>query len=87
MSTPTNEFSDLDRTVASPDGTTYEFVVHVGYGMGGWGLFWGRGKEAHDPVITVYARGEQVHQEPAADRKDAQRILSRLEGQVRAGML
>jgi hypothetical protein len=49
--------------VLSPDGTTHEFVAHVGYGVGGRAIFWEKGKHTHDPVITVYAIGRQVHQE------------------------
>jgi hypothetical protein len=47
---PANEFSDLDRTVLSPDGATYEFVAHVGHVVGGWANFWGQGKLTHDPT-------------------------------------
>jgi len=85
VSGATNEFSDLDRTVVGLDGTTYQFVAHVGYGMSGWATLWGKGKPTHDPIVTVFAEGRQVHQEPAADRKDAERIIRRLEQQIRAG--
>ena len=87
MSRPTNEFSDLDRTVLGPDGTTYEFVAQVGYGTRGWAMLWGKGKRTHDPVVTLYAKGQQVHQEPAADRNDAERIISSLEEQIRSGTI
>ena len=85
MRPPTNEFSDLDRSVVSPDGTPFELVCHVAYGVSGWALLWGRGTRTRDPVITVYVKGEAVHHEVSADRHDAERIILRLEGQIRAG--
>lgn len=85
MRPPTNEFSDLDRSVVSPDGTIFEFVCHDASGTGGWALLWGKGKRTRDPVITVYVKGDAVHEQLAADRKDAERIIGRLEGQIRAG--
>lgn len=87
MSGPTNEFSDLDRTVLGPDGTAYRIVVQVGYGTSGWAMLWGKGKQTRDPIVTVFAKGHQVHQEPAADRKDAVRIISGLEEQIRTGTI
>jgi hypothetical protein len=59
VSGATNEFSDLDRTVVGLDGTTYQFVAHVGYGMSGWATLWGKGKPTHDPIVTVFAEGRQ----------------------------
>jgi hypothetical protein len=85
MRPPANEFSDLDRSIVGPDGTTFEFVCHVAYGLSGWALLWGKGKRTHSPVITIYANGDSVRQEPAADRNDAERIIDRLEQQFRAG--
>ena len=85
MRPPANEFSDLDRSVVSRDGTTFEFSCHVAYGVSGWALLWGRGKRTHSPIITVYANGEAVRQEVSADRHDAERIIGRLEGQIRSG--
>jgi hypothetical protein len=82
----TNEFSHIDRSIVSPDGTTFEFVRHDAFGTGGWTLVWGKGMRTRDPVITVYVKGEAVHEELAADRKDAERIISRLEGQLRGGV-
>lgn len=85
MSKPTNEFSDLDRTVVSPDGTPFELVAHVGFQEGGWALLWSKGKRTHVPIVTVYAKGHEVHQEPAADRQDGERIIGRLAGQISTG--
>ena len=85
MRPPTNEFSDLDRSIVSPDGTIFEFVCYDASGTSGWSLLWGKGKRTRDPVILVYVKGEAVREELAADRKDAERIISRLEGQIRAG--
>ncbi|QIK66731.1 hypothetical protein G7072_10615 [Nocardioides sp. HDW12B] len=87
MRPPTNEFSDLNRAVPGPRGSTYAIVCHVGYGVRGWALLWGRGRETREPVVTVLADGRQVHQEPTADRADAERIIRRLEAEIRAGSL
>jgi hypothetical protein len=84
MRPPENEFGDLDRSVVSRDGTTFEVVCHVAYGVSGWALLWGKGKRTRSPVITVYAHEEAVRHEVSADRNDAERIIGRLEKQLRA---
>lgn len=85
MSLPTNEFSDLERSAVSPDGTAFEFVCQVGYGVSGWGILRGKAEQAQVPIVIVRANGARVHQEPATDRNDAERIIDDLVGQVRAG--
>jgi hypothetical protein len=87
MRPPANEFSDLDRSIVSPDGTTFEFVCHVASGVSGWALLWGRGKRSSSPIITIYANGEAVRQELSADRHDAERIIDGLEAQLQSGTL
>ena len=39
-------------------------------------MFWGKGKQTRDPIVTVHARGKQVHLEPAPDRNDAELVTA-----------
>ena len=85
MGIPRNEFSYLNRSITGPDGTSYEFVADVGYGLRGWAILWGKGKPTRDTIIYVFAGEEQVRQEPAADLSDAKRIIARFEQEIRSG--
>jgi hypothetical protein len=82
---PANEFSDLDRSVTSLDGTTHELVAVLGFGGGGLAMFRRRSAVTRVPIVAVVVDGRQVHSEPAADHADADRIMVGLVEQIGSG--
>ena len=86
-----NEFSDLDRTVQGPDGTTFRVVISQGSQIAGRSLF-RRGDQVEAvPVVNLLAAGEEraeaylLHTEPATSRADAERIIGGLKQEIEDG--